>query len=153
MPTAPPATAAPADTVRIATTPALGDFLTDASGRTLYFFSKDAAGTSACSDTCLVKWPAFYAGTVIAPAPLQAADFGFVARTDGTLQSSYKGRPLYYFAGDSAPGTTKGHGVGNSWSVAATTGVMPVFATPTPTPAPTTLNTLSPYGGGTASGY
>jgi len=142
----------PEYTVMIASTPALGAFLTDTSGKTLYFFSKDTTGTSACTGTCLAKWPAFDAGTVVAPSVLKTSDFGTVTRADGTKQSSYMGRPLYYFSGDSGPGMTSGQGFINAWSVANISGTMPVFATPTPTTAPTTLPTTVPtvmsYGGG-----
>jgi predicted lipoprotein with Yx(FWY)xxD motif len=31
------------------------------------------------------------------------------------MQSAYKGHPLYFFAGDAAPGDTKGRGVNNVW--------------------------------------
>lgn len=144
----------PEYTVMIHSTPALGAFLTDTSGKTLYFFSKDTTGTSACTGTCLAKWPAFDAGNVIAPSVLKTSDVGIVTRADGVKQSSYMGRPLYYFSGDTAPGATAGQGFINSWAVADIAGTMPVFATPTPTPAPTTLATLSPYSGGSSSsGY
>jgi predicted lipoprotein with Yx(FWY)xxD motif len=141
---------APEYTVLIRTTPTLGAFLTDTSGKTLYFFSKDSTGTSACTGTCLAKWPAFDAGNVVAPSALKVSDFATVTRADGVKQSSYMGRPLYYFSGDSGPGQTSGEGFINSWSVANTSGTMPVFATPTPTPTPvpTTRATLSPSGGG-----
>ena len=136
----------PEYTVMLANTPALGTFLTDTSGKTLYFFSKDTTGTSTCLDTCLVKWPAFYSATVSAPSILKASDFGLATRTDGTLQSSYMGRPLYYFSGDTAPGQTNGQGFINSWSVANISGTIPVFGTPTPTP--TEFHPLSSTGGG-----
>jgi predicted lipoprotein with Yx(FWY)xxD motif len=138
----------PEYTVMIANTPALGPFLTDTSGKTLYFFSRDTTGTSACTGTCLTNWPAFSAGTVVAPSVLKSSDFGTVTRPDGTTQSSYMGRPLYYFAGDTGPGTTKGQGLINSWSVANISGTMPVFATPTPTTTPASVPTASSYGGG-----
>ena len=138
----------PEYTVMVASTPALGTFLTDTSGKTLYYFSKDTTGTSACTGTCLANWPAFYASSVVAPSLLKASDFGTVTRADGTMQSSYMGRPLYYFGGDSGPGMTKGEGVINSWAVANISGTLPVFATPAPTPAPTTVPTIISYGGG-----
>jgi predicted lipoprotein with Yx(FWY)xxD motif len=42
-------------------------------------------------------------------------DLGVITRTDGTKQVTYGGHPLYYFAGDTAPGQTKGQGVGGTW--------------------------------------
>ena len=129
----------------IAWTPSLGAFLTDSSGKTLYFFPQDPAETSICTDTCLARWPAFDAGTVVAPSVLSAGDFDIVSRADGIRQSSYKGRPLYYYSGDLQPGVTTGQGFNNIWSVAAISGE-PVSVIPTP--APTRFNTLSPSGSG-----
>ena len=100
----------------------------------------------------IAKWPAFDAGAVVAPSTLKMSDFGTVTRADGTKQSSYMGRPLYYFSGDSGPGQTNGQGVINSWSVANISGTMPVFATPDTDPVPTTIATLSQTGGGMSGG-
>ncbi len=74
----------PEYTVMIASTPALGAFLTDSSGKTLYFFNKDTTGTSTCTGTCIANWPAFDAGAVVAPSILKVSDFGTVTRADGT---------------------------------------------------------------------
>ena len=40
-------------------------------------------------------------------------------RSDGGKQVAYNGRPLYFFAGDTAPGDTKGQGLNDVWFVAA----------------------------------
>ena len=50
---------------------------------------------------------------------LKAEDFASIARDDGRKQTTYRGLPLYYFAGDKAPGETKGQGVKEVWFVAA----------------------------------
>ena len=133
------------DTVRGTSTTA-GTILVDASGRTLYFFAKDEPGngTSACSGGCASLWPPFHTDTITVTPPLSAADFGSFARADGTKQTTYRGRPLYYFQQDGSAGDIRGQGYGNVWFVANVNGTLP----PTPTPAPTTLHTLSPSGGG-----
>jgi predicted lipoprotein with Yx(FWY)xxD motif len=144
----------PEYTVMIASTPALGAFLTDSSGKTLYFFNKDTTGTSTCTGTCIANWPAFDAGAMVVPSILKVSDFGAVTRADGTKQSSYMGRPLYYFSGDKGPGTTNGQGVLNSWSVANISGIMPAFATPTATTKPpTTVDDSSSGSSGGGGGY
>ena len=38
-------------------------------------------------------------------------------REDGKKQTTFRGYPLYYWAGDKAPGDTKGQGVNNVWYV------------------------------------
>ena len=41
---------------------ALGDFLVDGRGMTLYLFTNDEPGVSACYDQCAVNWPPLLAG-------------------------------------------------------------------------------------------
>jgi len=48
---------------------------------------------------------------------VKAEDFGTITREDGKKQTTFRGYPLYYWAGDKAPGDTKGQGVGNVWYV------------------------------------
>jgi len=100
---------------------ALGKVLTDKDGRTLYFFSKDAAGTSVCTGNCEVTWPVFSATDLTKiDAGLTAGDFASITRADGKPQTTYKGWPLYYFKDDAAAGDVKGENVGGIWFVAKT---------------------------------
>ena len=46
-----------------------------------------------------------------------AQDVTTSARTDGTQQLVYKGRPVYDYAGDSKAGDKKGDGIGGIWHV------------------------------------
>jgi predicted lipoprotein with Yx(FWY)xxD motif len=93
---------------------ALGPVLTDAAGMTLYTFDKDMGGASACYDDCAVNWP-----PLLAPADAAAeGDYVPSARKDGTMQWTYKGKPLYTWAKDSKPGETTGEGVKGVWHVA-----------------------------------
>lgn len=105
--------------VAVADDPELGQILTDTDGMTLYLFTNDeqGAGTSVCNDDCLANWPAF-----ISDDPLMLPDgvegaLTQITRDDGTKQVAYNGWPLYYFAGDSAPGDVNGQGVGDVWFV------------------------------------
>ena len=54
----------PDEKVLIAHSKDLGFYLTDTSGKTLYFFTKDTPGASTCTGTCLGLWPAFSADPV-----------------------------------------------------------------------------------------
>jgi hypothetical protein len=47
---------------------------------------------------------------------------GTFARADGSLQVTYGGRALYYFASDKQAGDTTGQGVGGVWFVALVAG-------------------------------
>jgi predicted lipoprotein with Yx(FWY)xxD motif len=105
------------DTVQVRTAPTGVSYLTDENGMTLYYFTLDINGQSACSGQCVDKWPVFYASEVSAPAPLNASDFGTITRADGARQTTYKGWPLYYWYQDKSPGDMKGEGVGKVWYV------------------------------------
>ncbi|MFH5774703.1 COG4315 family predicted lipoprotein [Paracoccus broussonetiae] len=93
---------------------ASGEVLVDAKGMTLYTFDKDGGGASACVGECAVNWP-----------PLPAAsdakaegDFAPIARADGSAQWAYKGKPLYTWIKDKAPGDITGDGVKEVWHLA-----------------------------------
>ena len=99
----------------------VGKFLAGEDGKTLYVFKKDSPGVSACSGGCATNWPPF---TIEANDTLKAGDgvTGTLAtfkRDDGTMQVTYNGAPLYYFAADKAAGDTIGQGVSGVWFVAA----------------------------------
>jgi predicted lipoprotein with Yx(FWY)xxD motif len=124
-PTAAPASAsapvAPAGgpAVAVKSVGTLGNVLVaGASGMTVYTFTKDVkdGGTSACSGGCLTKWPALTvpAGTTPTGGDGVSGKLGTITRADnGTLQVTYNGLPLYFFAGDKAPGD--GNGVYTNW--------------------------------------
>ena len=143
----------PDESVLISHSATLGLFLTDTSGKTLYYFMKDTSGQSACTGTCITTWPPFSADTVTAPSVLNVGDFSSVSRADGMKQTAFMGRPLYYYSGDTKPGDTNGHGFNKLWYVANTTGSVPVVTT-IPTTVPTTTRTPSlANGGGGGGGY
>jgi predicted lipoprotein with Yx(FWY)xxD motif len=96
----------------------LGSYLTDEEGNTLYYFSRDVDGNSACSGGCLSAWPVFHVENPTLGPGLDAADFDAIDRGDGTMQTTYKGWPLYYFAQDNSAGDVNGEAVNNVWWVA-----------------------------------
>lgn len=106
------------DNVQLVTNSAHGSILTDSAGRSLYFFSIDANGSSGCSGDCAVHWPAFYTSDLRLPAGLHDSDFATITRADGNPQLTYKGWPLYYYAGDAAAGDVNGDNLGSVWFVA-----------------------------------
>ena len=81
-------------------------------GMTVYIFTKDVkdSGKSACSGGCLAKWPALTVPAGGAPTAGTGATgkLGTITRDDGTLQVTYNGLPLYFFANDKAPGDANG---------------------------------------------
>lgn len=104
------------ETTIAATDTDLGTILVDGEGRTLYLFTKDTAGTSACEGECLEAWP-IVEGKATAGEGVDSALIGTIERSDGTIQASYNDQPLYYFAQDTAPGDVKGQGVNDVWWV------------------------------------
>jgi predicted lipoprotein with Yx(FWY)xxD motif len=89
----------------------VGTYLTGASGRSLYIWVADSGGKSSCSGACASAWPPLITkGAPTATSGAVASDLGVITRSDGTKQVTYKGRPLYYFAGDTAAGMTNGQG-------------------------------------------
>ena len=104
-------------TVAVATT-GLGDVLVDAKGRTLYVFTKDKSDQSVCSGKCAAAWPALTVTGAATPGTgVQASLLSTSKQANGSSQVSYGGKPLYYFAGDAAPGDTKGQGLNGVWFV------------------------------------
>ena len=101
----------------------LGSILVDPDGLTLYVFTADSDGESACYDDCASTWPPVAADTAIS-TDLDAAMFGSIERTDGTQQLTVNGMPLYLFASDTAPGDVNGQGVNDVWFVVDADGNM-----------------------------
>lgn len=93
-------------------------YLTDGNGMTLYLFTKDMADLNACTGQCLVNWPILSADHLLLADGLNSGDFGSFRRTDGAVQATYKGWPLYYWAKDAKPGDATGDGVGKVWYTA-----------------------------------
>jgi predicted lipoprotein with Yx(FWY)xxD motif len=101
-----------------------GTIVTDTSGRTVYTFTGDAAGSSACSAACAEAWPPVVVDASARDAlngmTLSGQNLGTVARDDGSLQVTLQGQPLYRSKLDTQPGETLGNAVdefGGTWAV------------------------------------
>ena len=89
----------------------VGTYLTGAGGRALYIWVADSKGKSACSGACATAWPPLTVGSIPkVGGGASAGDISLISRSGGAKQVAYKGRPLYYYAGDSGPGMTNGQG-------------------------------------------
>jgi len=107
-------------TVSVNTNETLGHYLVSNTGMTLYLFAKDEPGVSNCADKCLAAWPAYTVESAddLLNGANAGGELGTITRADdGTLQVTYNGWPLYYFAKDAAVGDTTGQGVGDVWWV------------------------------------
>jgi predicted lipoprotein with Yx(FWY)xxD motif len=85
-------------------------------GYSLYVFDTDYGSLgSTCYDSCAGVWQ-----------PLLVEDggasgipgLGTIVRDDGSVQATYDGKPLYFYAGDSSPGDTNGQGENGAWWLA-----------------------------------
>jgi predicted lipoprotein with Yx(FWY)xxD motif len=97
-----------------------GTFLVAATNQmTLYTFTKDTPGVSACTGQCLVRWPALTvpAGTTIAAGSGITGQLSTITRADGVIQVTYKGLPLYFWFKDVAVGDVTGTSIAN-WELA-----------------------------------
>jgi predicted lipoprotein with Yx(FWY)xxD motif len=84
--------------------------LTNSSGRTLYSFAPDTPSSSACYGTCAAYWPPVIGNPVAGPG-VTVSKIATIRRTDGSLQVTYAGHPLYTYVGDTAPGQASGNDI------------------------------------------
>lgn len=152
------ATAATKSVAKEGTVASLGKtVLTNNAGRTLYSLSVEKHGKFICTGSCLADWK-----PLVVPAgtkPTGPVALGTVKRPDGRTQVTYKGRPLYRFAGDKKPGEANGEGFKDvgTWH-AATIGTAssnpespgqepspPPYPSPSPSPNPSPSPSPSPY--------
>jgi predicted lipoprotein with Yx(FWY)xxD motif len=103
-----------------------GTVLATSSGRAVYLWVKDTGDMSNCNGACAGAWPPVTTtGTATASGGATASEIGTITRSDGTKQVTYDGHPLYYFSGDSGPGTASGQGsdaFGAKWWLVTPTG-------------------------------
>jgi predicted lipoprotein with Yx(FWY)xxD motif len=143
----------------------------DAHGRTLYALSPETTHHLLCkSSQCLKFWPPLTVRsrkTKLTTGSGVHGHLGILRRSNGMLQITLGGLPLYRYSGDSAKGTANGesiHSFGGTWHViSSATGAplepastettpsypsAPTTSTPASTPAPTmtapTTSTTTP---------
>jgi predicted lipoprotein with Yx(FWY)xxD motif len=123
--------------------------LVDAQGLTLYHLSGEQNGKWICtSGACVKVWHPLAAPTGGAPSG-SVGSLGTVKRPGGAVQVTFKGVPLYTFAGDAKAGEAKGQGIKD---VGVWTAVTASGATASK-PAPTTTTTAPSSSGGGGYGY
>jgi predicted lipoprotein with Yx(FWY)xxD motif len=105
--------------------------LTTTKNRTLYSLSAETKGRFICTGACVSTWH-----PLLVPAgvkPTGPVKLGTIKRPEGKTQVTFKGRPLYSFAGDAKAGDANGEGIKDvgTWHAAVT-----AKATPQPEPQP-----------------
>jgi len=104
--------------IHVASSGALGTYLTTATGLTLYYFTPDTATKVACTGGCVSNWPPLLA-TSGSPTSSPALP-GKLTVLDGANgnQVLYNGHPLYTYIKDGDAGDAYGQGIGGKWYVA-----------------------------------
>jgi predicted lipoprotein with Yx(FWY)xxD motif len=99
----------------------LGEILTDGTGRAVYAFTTDPLNDPTCYDVCADTWlPVLAKGSPAGGVGIDVASAGIIPRRDGGNQVTYKGHPLYHFAGDKDDKDAGGQGLdlfGGEWHV------------------------------------
>lgn len=102
-----------------------GPVVADGRGEAFYLFAGEKSSRSRCYGACADRWPPVLAnGKPRAGPGGHSRLLGTTRRTDGKLQLTYAGHPMYYYAGD-APGRILCQGVtefGGLWLVVRPSG-------------------------------
>ena len=84
-------------------------------GFTLYAFDSDLGSAgSTCNDSCATNWPPVL---VTDGEVANISGLSLVTRDDGSSQAAYKGRPLYFYSGDTEASDTSGQSVSGWWKL------------------------------------
>jgi predicted lipoprotein with Yx(FWY)xxD motif len=93
--------------------------LTDAQGKTLYYFTPDMPGKSACTGGCAQAWPPLLFSGSGSPTSATSLPGTLSVLNDANgNQVEYSGYLLYTYSGDTAPGQANGQGLFGKWFVA-----------------------------------
>jgi predicted lipoprotein with Yx(FWY)xxD motif len=106
---------------------ALGKILVSANGRTLYHNAFEKGTTIKCAGACAAEWPPLVIAAGAKPVAgtgVTAKLLGTIKRSDGKLQVTYGGKPLYLFSGDKKAGDVKGQGSGGIWHALTPSGAV-----------------------------
>ncbi|NUS17922.1 MAG: hypothetical protein HOY69_42085 [Streptomyces sp.] len=116
----------------------LGKILVNDKNLSLYLFLADKSTTSTCNGACAAVWPPLtVSGKPTGSGGVQAGKLGTSKRSDGSMQVTYNGHPLYRFAPDTSPGNVRGQGLNNfgaKWYVVGTDGKQ-ITTSPKSTPS------------------
>lgn len=99
----------------VATQGSAGPYLVDSRGHPVYVLEGKTDG-SACTGACLDAWPPLLRTSLPeAGEGIDAAMVGTMRRDDNTMQLTYSGMPLHYYAKDTDAGPPTGHDVHDQW--------------------------------------
>jgi predicted lipoprotein with Yx(FWY)xxD motif len=100
-------------------------------GFAIYLFKAGPRGAarSECDGSCLAAWPPVLVdGAPVGDQNIRDELLGTMTRTDATLQLTYNGWPLYFYAEDYHPDAINGHDIndfGEDWYLIGLDGERP----------------------------
>lgn len=98
-----------------------GGMVVDSKGMTLYTYSDDTPGNSACNDKCAQDWPPVLASA--SDTGTENGDWSIITRKDGKKQWALMDSPLYTYSRDKKKGDMTGDGAdGGKWAMATMDG-------------------------------
>ncbi len=107
--------AASATVVKVTNNKTWGPMLTLSNGDAIYRLTADSTNKSVCTGACAMAWPpVLLASGQTKPKGQGVTGLGTINRGGGQLQVTYKGIPLYLFAGDHSAGQVTGN-IKDTW--------------------------------------
>jgi predicted lipoprotein with Yx(FWY)xxD motif len=89
----------------------LGPALFDGDDQAIYYFQPEGASEPRCYGSCAAAWPPVLTdGQPTASGAARQRLLGTTQRRDGSIQVTYDGRPLYYYAHED-PGELRCHNI------------------------------------------
>lgn len=115
-----PTTPQPTGTVVTTADSEFGTMLFDENKQAIYIWQVEESATPECYDDCAKAWPPVLTeGAPQATGEIKADLLGTTKRKDGSVQVTYNGHPLYFYAHEK-PGEVKCHNIathGGLWWV------------------------------------
>ncbi len=119
-PTKKPRTPTPSGTTITSATSEFGEILWGPNRQVVYIWEQEPTDEAECYGECAAAWPpVLTTGKPVAAGRVKDALLGTTTRRDGSIQVTYNGHPLYYYAHE-GPGEVECHNIsthGGLWWV------------------------------------
>lgn len=129
--------------------------LTDSAGFVLYWYALDTPAASMCNGSCASYWPPVIGTPTLASGVSLSGKLGTIKRSNGQLQATYDGHPLYLFKSDTTAGEDSGNALnasGGLWWAMTASGAK-IKAKGSSGSSGGSNPTTSPSSGGGSGGY
>jgi predicted lipoprotein with Yx(FWY)xxD motif len=129
--------------------------LTDSAGFVLYWYALDTPTASMCNGSCASYWPPVIGTPSLASGVSLSGKLGTIKRSNGQLQATYDGHPLYLFKSDTTAGEDSGNALnasGGLWWAMTASGAK-IKAKGSSGSSGGSNPTTSPSSGGGSGGY